>query len=279
MMEHVMVDLETLGTRPGSVILSIGAAFFDPSAVGPAQLGSCFYQVIDVASSCVAGLRGDQETIAWWDKQDADVRVAYDEAFGGQGEPLVKTLEAFGAWLVSQSELPDGAERVKLWGNGAAFDNALLASAYHACGLAAPWKFFNDRCFRTLKDLGRTLRGVKEPPFQGVKHHALDDAVHQATWACLVLSALSISPVPEGDQGPRTFKAGRPQRYELPGRQGGKTHAQQELMPDPPAGYADALRHQTAKQWPVCQEHGVAMVPTASGFVCERCDVNDHGGS
>ena len=29
---HVMLDLEALGTRPGSAIRSVGAALFDPAA-------------------------------------------------------------------------------------------------------------------------------------------------------------------------------------------------------------------------------------------------------
>lgn len=278
--EHCSVDLETLGTRPGSVIFSIGAVFFDPFTNEP---GPAFYQVIDVASSCVAGLRGDHDTIAWWEKQSGEAKVAYDEAFGGQGEPLPKTLEAFATWLVSQSRLPDGADSVCVWGNGAAFDNALLAEAYRACGLAVPWKFWHDRCFRTLKALGKDL-GVKEPRFGGVPHHALDDACHQANWACLIFQALAPAPVPEGDQGPVVVR----ESHELRGKPidpailGAKS---QELMPDPPTGYlrefptyageqvktGEDLSQRQLKQWPMCVVHGTALVPTTTGFVCERC--------
>ncbi len=31
---HIMIDLETIGTRPGSAILTIGAVRFDPAANG-----------------------------------------------------------------------------------------------------------------------------------------------------------------------------------------------------------------------------------------------------
>jgi len=273
--ENVMVDLETLGTRPGSVILSIGACFFDPLFNEP---GPTFYQVIDVASSCVAGLRGDNETIKWWLKQGDDAQEAYHQAFFGEGEPLVKTLEAFAAWLTSMSSMHDGTKRVKVWGNGAAFDNALLAAAYHAAGLTPPWKFWNDRCFRTLKSLGADL-GVKEPPFTGTKHHALDDAVHQANWACLVLRAMAPSPVPEGDRGLSLdwWPAVNPE----PPVTDPDPAAPQPLMPDPPAGYlmSGGRRAYTKEEimaskqriFPTCATHQVAMIPTSSGFVCPAC--------
>lgn len=263
-MRNCMLDLETLGTRPGSVVLSIGAVFFDPLMNEP---GPAFYQVIDVASSCVAGLRGEHDVIAWWEKQSGEARVAYDEAFGGQGEPLKKTLEAFATWLVSQSREPDGAASVRVWGKGPAFDNAILTEAYLACGLAKPWKYSHDRCFRTLIELGRE-RDVKAPPFRGVKHHALDDAVHQANWACLILRALSPQPVPEGDRGYRSPASHKIiDDGELAGYVAPLGTESQELMPDPPAGYVKPRE----KVWPVCAVHGTAMVPTSSGFVCERC--------
>jgi len=284
-MKDLMVDLETLGTRPGSVILSLGAVFFDPLM---SDLGPGFYQVIVVASSCVAGLRGDVDTIKWWSEQSPEARVAYDEAFLGRGEPLLKTLEAFSTFLVSQSGEPDGAASVRVWGNGAAFDNALLAEAYRACGLGVPWKSWHDRCFRTLKALGKDL-GVKEPRFEGTPHHAFDDACHQARWACSVLRALAPSPVPEGDWE-------KLNRYLAAGQQRGKTQAQEKVCEDlvntglgvmklthvPAETVVKNLQINTVrregdetvvklKQWPVCQVHGDALIPTTTGFVCEKC--------
>jgi hypothetical protein len=64
---------------------------------------------------------------------------------------------------------------MRLWGNGASFDNAILAHAYARCGATPPWKFWNDRCYRTVAALTAT------PRQQGGTHHnALDDARSQA---------------------------------------------------------------------------------------------------
>jgi hypothetical protein len=275
-MKHCMVDLETLGTRPGSVILSIGAVFFDPAS---GLLGDSFHQVIDVASCCVAGLKGDHSTIKWWEKQSAEARVTYEVAFGTRvsanpAEPLVKTLEAFNSYLAVGGPA-EGPKHVRLWGNGAAFDNALLREAYILANLTLAVPFFNDRCFRTLKALGSEF-GVVEPEFEGERHHALADAIHQAKWALKVFEALAPSPVPEGDKGLGCLAPGTVVEVHEE-RAAEAFKAKQAMLPDPPAGYvaqqATGQRSGKTKQWPMCARHGqlVAMIPTSTGYVCPTC--------
>lgn len=69
MYNHVMLDLETYGTRPNSVILAIGAVAFNPSSP---KLGPEFYSVINYKSSLTAGLLADLATIEWWSRQGAE---------------------------------------------------------------------------------------------------------------------------------------------------------------------------------------------------------------
>jgi inhibitor of KinA sporulation pathway (predicted exonuclease) len=61
-----------------------------------------------------------------------------------------------------------------IWGNGAAFDNTILAAWFKHFNL--PWDFRKDRCYRTVKNM---FPGV---PYQfvGTKHNALADATNQA---------------------------------------------------------------------------------------------------
>jgi hypothetical protein len=64
-MINVMVDIETLGTEPGCVVLSIGAVAFDK------EMGFVedFYEVINTVDSFSEGLTYDNDTLAWWKKQ------------------------------------------------------------------------------------------------------------------------------------------------------------------------------------------------------------------
>ena len=164
-MKHIMLDLETLGTKPGSVILSIGACAFD--AHGETIDKTC-YLAIDPADAQRHGLRLDAATVLWWmDPARAEAREAWHTL---PKIDLDSALIGFTGWLDQF-----GHDWV-LWGNGSEFDNALLQTAYEVCGFDVPWTYKQNRCFRTLKGL---FPG-HEPQRLGTAHDALADAVHQA---------------------------------------------------------------------------------------------------
>jgi len=159
-MAELMVDLETMGNRPGCPVIAIGAVYF-----GPKGLGEEFYEVIDLEDAVREGAVMDASTVLWWMKQSDAARAA----FARKGKPLREVLEAFAKFCKPGT---------KLWGNGAAFDNTILASAYAMCGMDAPWKFWDDRCYRTMKNIAPK---VELPKLEGfVAHHALWDAKLQA---------------------------------------------------------------------------------------------------
>jgi exodeoxyribonuclease VIII len=78
---------------------------------------------------------------------------------------------------------PVGFKRVKVWGNGSDFDNAILSCCYGATGREVPWDFWHNRCYRTLKALRPGPKLVRE----GTYHNALDDAKSQALHAIELL--------------------------------------------------------------------------------------------
>jgi len=171
--EDVMLDLETCGTDPGCIVLSIGACTFDEKEK--------FYERISVQSSRLY-LVEDIETMRWWQKQDARMR---EEAFGGTKD-LVQVLDAFYEWFRNLNN--KDYKNTYVWGNGADFDLPILKAAYKAVDRPVPWSPWNGCCYRTFK--GRLLPHVKAPPRQSVKHHALEDAIYQAAHARLLLEVL-----------------------------------------------------------------------------------------
>lgn len=161
MLQHIMLDLETLGTRPGDIILSIGAVKFDVEK----GLGEEFYITIDPESSKAAGFRAQKSTLEWWDKQSEEARKA---AF--KGEMAVEHA------LIKLTMWMPPVDFTVVWGNGANFDNALLAAAYRIMKMDTPWKFWNDRCYRTISAMFLNKRVERV----GTYHNALDDAKTQA---------------------------------------------------------------------------------------------------
>lgn len=176
-LNDVMVDLETLGRRAGCVIVSIGAVKFDPKT-GFVDTNASFYRAITVESAMRYGLRVDPDTLRWWMRQSNEARAVFDDP---SATSIQAALVEFAEWVDEEGEY----DNVKMWGNGASFDNPILAAGFEAVDIIQPWHFWNDRCYRTKKAEHR------EVPFNpvGLAHHALDDAVSQAHHLCDIFAA------------------------------------------------------------------------------------------
>jgi len=143
---HVMLDIETLGTRPGCAVVSIGAAFFTPEGV---EVHKVFHELVDVASCIGVGLHMDAATIAWWTKQNT---VVCRELFSPPRVPLASACRQFSEWALSYAyNEPLDPEDVVVWSNGANFDAPILHAAFVAAGVEWPFKFYNELCYRTLR--------------------------------------------------------------------------------------------------------------------------------
>lgn len=178
-MKHVMLDIETLGNKTNSVILSVGACYFDPST---SEIGKTLSLHIDVESCVAAGMSMDSSTILWWLNQDKD---AQQKIIDGQYE----SMSIGGALLKLSSFI---CSKAQVWGNGATFDNAIVKNAYEKMNMLAPWKFWNDRDVRTIVELGYQVgfNPKRDMPFKGTRHDALDDAIHQAKYVSAIWQKL-----------------------------------------------------------------------------------------
>lgn len=186
---NIMLDLETLGNRPGAIIKAIGAVRFNEAGIS-----SSFYEHIEVKSAVAAGLTVDVDTVMWWLAQGDEAR----REMLTPGVYIASVLGRFAMWMAEAGPETD------VWGNGAGFDNVLLSVAYERCNLPVPWKFWNDRCYRTMKNIS----SVPAPKMAGVKHNALDDATAQALHLIEIFKSL---------RGPvDTFKDGTPHPGPLP---------------------------------------------------------------
>jgi hypothetical protein len=162
---HVMIDIETLGIQPGSIILSLGAVKFSPMTDEPMDQ---FYVAIDPKNSKDCGLTMDISTVLWW-LQDAHSE-AWELLVNEEKVDLASALEGFCQWY--------GTMSLPTWGNGAGFDNVLLRFAFDKIGMECPWEFRDDRCYRTLKNIATH---VPMKVTGGTRHHGLKDAVAQAS--------------------------------------------------------------------------------------------------
>ena len=170
-MRDLSIDIETLGTKSYSCVISIGASFFDPET---GDVGESFYSEIDIDSAKALGLCTDASTLAWWEKQSEGAR----SIFLAKNRPQIsEVLEKFAEWVKGHCD----PKNVRPWGNGAGFDVNLVQDAMHLANVKVPWVFWNIRDMRTVVAVCKPALDItKSVERQGVHHNALDDAIHQA---------------------------------------------------------------------------------------------------
>ncbi|HHB6964993.1 TPA: 3'-5' exoribonuclease [Klebsiella pneumoniae] len=177
---HVMVDLETMGKKYNAPIVAIGAVVFDPAT---GSIGESFYKVVCLESSVNWGAVIDPSTVIWWLRQSSEARSAIvnDDAI-----PLQDALLQFREFV--SDNVAGGSKKAQVWGNGASFDNSILRSSYDCIAEDYPWEYWNDRDVRTMVELGQAISFDPKTtiPFEGSRHNALADAIHQARYVSAI---------------------------------------------------------------------------------------------
>jgi len=189
-LDHVMVDVETLGTGERAVVASIGAVYFTQDSVD--EEGG-FYEALKWQEQLDSGGTVTEGTIKFWLKQLDGVR---EPLLRGGGSDVLAALTRLDGWFRG---LPCTSEPC-VWAKGPQFDLVLVRSLYKRMGMRdAPWKYWQERDVRTALMLSaayNVARGVGSD-----EHHAFDDAVHQARQVQRFLVGCGVSPVAKRDPG------------------------------------------------------------------------------
>lgn len=164
-----MIDLETMATEPGAVVLSIGACFFD---IETGEINDTFYMCLDIGEQKVDGRIVDPATLAWWDRQSKDARRVFTE----DKFPVSHVLDEFTNYVLRTGSM----SKIHPWGNGSSFDISIMESLYRMYGKKLPWQFWNVTDLRTFRRF--VADGIKVHKPIGTNHNALDDAINQANY-------------------------------------------------------------------------------------------------
>lgn len=173
---HGMWDIETMGTGPDAIILSIGGIKFDPN--GEKMIDGFHYR-FNVNDQEAKGRTTDESTLEWWGKQDNKV---IEVAFGDEGRTdVTEILRHMSRWYVGVN---------KIWAQGVVFDMGILENIYKQYGIPHPWKFWDVRDSRTLFGIMPT------DPRKAMKfdaHDALEDAKAQALCVQQTIKKLGLT--------------------------------------------------------------------------------------
>jgi hypothetical protein len=127
--QDLLVHLDTLGHRPSSMIIGLGAAVWDlPSEEQPSNF---FYQSISCESNSRLGRTFSTETLDWWRNE-----ASYDAPFK---EPLVELANAFHDFIAFFRANCAEDCRVWMW---CPHQTAILLSAMDRCFVAEPWRYW-----------------------------------------------------------------------------------------------------------------------------------------
>lgn len=158
----MMLDIETLGIMPDSVVLTVGAIKFNPYSLHEPY--DPLYLRLDVDEQLSMDRHVCEDTVAWWGKQDEEVR---EEALG-EGNRV--NIESFTKQLNKYST---GVS--EFWCKGTNFDFVILNNLYQQFKFHIPWKYYLFRDCRTVFNMA---------PYRIEKHadlhNALADSVAQA---------------------------------------------------------------------------------------------------
>jgi len=176
MTTHATIDIETLGTSPDTVVLTIGGIKFDP--MEDDGLHSEFYYRLNADEQIDMGRTVDEKTLEWWETQSEEVKA---EALDTNDRiPVEETLKALNKWLVGVD---------KIWCQGPVFDIGILENLYKQIGLHHNWPFYIIRDSRTLFSL-MDKDPRKEIDFAA--HNALADAIVQSLCIQKVYKKLNL---------------------------------------------------------------------------------------
>lgn len=181
MMNHVMIDIETLGVSVTSPVVSIGACFFDPMF---GTIGQGFYERVDMASALSCGTIEASTIEFWMTKAEQPAR---DALFDGERHIMPVTLKKLSEFFLNAD-----ADQVYVWAKGPSFDIAILERLYALHLQRAPWHYRNVRDVRTVEALAEEINPAWNHVEQvGTSHNALSDAIYQArcvsaAWSTLI---------------------------------------------------------------------------------------------
>ena len=168
----VMLDIETMGYRTRSVILTFGAMKFDPRKI-EVEPHTPFYHRLDVDSQLALERTTDESTMDWWMQQAEDVR---EEAMGEDNRTELMTFcKDLNKYLVGVDEI---------WAHGTTFDIVMVESLFRDLGMPTPWSYGKVCDSRTLF----TQFGDPRDKNADQAHNALADAYYQAVAVQKVLA-------------------------------------------------------------------------------------------
>lgn len=164
MATHAMIDIETLGTEPDCVVLSVGAVKFDPFTSHEPHAKTLWKPNVDQQTCAERSVL--DSTLEWWAKQPQHIQ---DEAFNEEGrQSIADFMQDLNKYLVGVD---------KIWCQGPQFDMVILEHLFKQFNHHRGWAFWQIMDCRTVFNM---MPVDPRKAIQQNLHSADADAYYQA---------------------------------------------------------------------------------------------------
>ena len=165
---NIMVDLETASTKENAAILSWAMVAFMPDGI------ECdvkpFYKAVSLTSCFMAGMDIDASTQKWWQEQNPEAKAVI---MNDAAENILPVTHAAYCWLSALTEKYD----LYMWCRGIDFDLPKMEWCFRKfLELEPPYKYSHKMDVRSVLKFMQIDQS--QFPFGGVKHHSVDDCLH-----------------------------------------------------------------------------------------------------
>lgn len=161
----IMIDIETLDTKPTAVILSIAAVAFNIENGDICE--EKFDYVLNYQEQIDNGRSTSIDTLLWWGAQSEEAKSL---AFEGNA-PLHFAIQELTIFFMENC-----LDNARVWANSPSFDLVILKDAFDQ---NVPWNFWNERDVRTVTSLIPNDEEKVEN-----NHIAIDDCINQINQVC-----------------------------------------------------------------------------------------------
>lgn len=183
-LNHMMIDVETLGLAEGTTVIAIGVVLFNPET-GEFGQKRHYLPPTDTQGGTV-----DLDTVSWWLRTGPAQLQNMLARNPEHGTPATWDEVADDIAVLTKTFNVD-----TLWANGIDFDLPILSAALDRCADSNPvaeFTYQQRRCLRQWK-FAATHSGWEPTPRPDnlPKHNALADATWQAQVACSLWAYLT----------------------------------------------------------------------------------------
>lgn len=165
-----MIDVETIGSTPDSLILSYGFVPFNSDR----EIGPKFLKKIILDDAMKYGVI-TADTLQWWTKQSFEQFSDLVNSGNTTTKEALLVLKDMCEYYMD--------DNFKVWANGPDFDLEMIENKLHKLNMPMVWLPWNQRCVRTIKSIDPCLAKTFINP---EKHNPIADCIVQINQVCAI---------------------------------------------------------------------------------------------